>query len=380
MIVQRPYPVEPWSVSETALDLGLLAQSESLFALSNGHIGLRGNLDEGEPFGIPGTYLNSFYEQRPLPYAEAGYGYPESGQTLIDVTNGKLIRLLVDDAPFDIRYGDVHQHHRRLDLRAGMLERSVDWTSPGETRVKVRSRRLVSFVQRAVAAVEYVVEPVEAAARIIVQSELVANEQQPALSGDPRVAAVLQNPLEAVAQDSDGHSVVLLHRTRASRLLMGAGMGHVLEAPGRMETEVASREDWARLTVACTLQPGEQLRLVKLIAYGWSSLRSETAVRDQVASALSGARFAGWDGLAQPAARVPRRLLGRRRRRGRGERRAPAGGPVRAVPRAAGRRARRAAGHPVQGADRTRVRRAHVLGQRDVRAAGPDVHAAQGRR
>ena len=48
MILQRSYPVEPWSVNETTLDLSLLAQSESLFALSNGHIGLRGNLDEGE--------------------------------------------------------------------------------------------------------------------------------------------------------------------------------------------------------------------------------------------------------------------------------------------------------------------------------------------
>src|SRR5665648_1290819 len=38
VIVQRPYPVEPWSVSETTLGLDLLAQSESLFALSNGHI------------------------------------------------------------------------------------------------------------------------------------------------------------------------------------------------------------------------------------------------------------------------------------------------------------------------------------------------------
>lgn len=297
MIVQRPYPVEPWSVSETALDLDLLAQSESLFALSNGHIGLRGNLDEGEPFGIPGTYLNSFYEQRPLPYAEAGYGYPQMDQTLIDVTNGKLIRLLVGDAPFDVRYGDLHEHHRRLDLRTGLLERVVEWTSPGQTRVRVRSRRLVSFSQRSVAAIEYVVEPVGSAARIILQSELVANEQQPNLSSDPRVAAVLGNPLQAVAQDHDGHWVVLLHRTRASGLLVGAGMAHVLQAPGRTETEVAVREDWARLTLACTLAPGEQLQVVKMIAYSWSSLRSETAVRGQVASALSGARFAGWDGL-----------------------------------------------------------------------------------
>src|SRR5438045_8058203 len=94
---------EPWALRETQLDLDLLAQTESLFALSNGHIGLRGNLDEGEPCSLPGTYLNSVYELHPLPYAEMQYGSPESGQTVINVTNGKLIRLLVGDAPFDIR-------------------------------------------------------------------------------------------------------------------------------------------------------------------------------------------------------------------------------------------------------------------------------------
>ena len=72
MITQDSFPVEPWQVRETQLDLELLAQSESVFALSNGHIGFRGNLDEGEPHGLPGTYLNSFYETRPLPYAESG--------------------------------------------------------------------------------------------------------------------------------------------------------------------------------------------------------------------------------------------------------------------------------------------------------------------
>ena len=101
----------------------MIAQSESLFALSNGHIGLRGNLDEGEPYGLPGTYLNSFYEIRPLPYAEAGYGYPEAGQTVVDVTNGKIFRLFVEDEPFDVRYGNLVSHERVLDLRAGTLTR-----------------------------------------------------------------------------------------------------------------------------------------------------------------------------------------------------------------------------------------------------------------
>src|SRR6266568_791924 len=91
MIEQPAFTVEEWSVREIGLHLDTLAQTESIFALSNGHIGLRGNLDEGEPHGFPGTYLNSFYELRPLPYAEGGYAYPESGQTAINVTIGKLI-------------------------------------------------------------------------------------------------------------------------------------------------------------------------------------------------------------------------------------------------------------------------------------------------
>src|SRR5450755_1031372 len=110
MIKHPSFLIEEWSVREKDLHLDTLAQTESIFALSNGHIGLRGNLDEGEPYGIAGTYLNSFYELRPLPYAEGGYGYPESGQTAINVTDGKLIRLLVEDEPFDMRYGQVQKH------------------------------------------------------------------------------------------------------------------------------------------------------------------------------------------------------------------------------------------------------------------------------
>ena len=119
MSAQRTFEVEPWSVREATLNLDVLAQTESVLALANGHIGLRANLDEGEPYGVPGTYLNSFYELRPLPYAEAGFGYPESGQTIVNVTNGKIIRLLVDDEPFDVRYGSLLEHERVLDLRAG---------------------------------------------------------------------------------------------------------------------------------------------------------------------------------------------------------------------------------------------------------------------
>jgi trehalose/maltose hydrolase-like predicted phosphorylase len=297
MIDDDAYPVEPWHVRETALNLDLLAQSESVFALSNGHVGVRGNLDEGEPHGLPGTYLNSFYETQPLPYAEAGYGYPEDGQTLIDVTNGKVLRLLVDDEPFDVRYGDLIEHERVLDLRAGTLVRTVQWRSPAGKQVRVRSTRLVSLTQRSVVAIEYVVEAVDKFTRVTVQSELVANEDQPEPSADPRVAAALRTPLEPIGHETTDRGALLMHSTKASGLTMAAAMDHVVEVPGRVEMDTDAGEDWARTTIICGLRPEQKLRVVKFIGYGWSSLRSRPALRDQVSGAIAGARYTGWQGL-----------------------------------------------------------------------------------
>ena len=79
MIRDERFVCEPWAVRETRLDLKLLGHSESIFALSNGHIGWRANLEEGEPLDINGSYLNAFYEEVPLPYAETAYGNPEAG-------------------------------------------------------------------------------------------------------------------------------------------------------------------------------------------------------------------------------------------------------------------------------------------------------------
>jgi alpha,alpha-trehalose phosphorylase len=297
MIKQSCFAVDPWSLRETDLDLGCLAQSESVFALSNGHVGWRANLDEGEPHGLPGSYLNGFYEQRPLPYAEVAYGQPESSQTVLNVTNGKLIRLFVDDEPFDVRYGECRSHERVLDFRAGVLRRNVEWIAPTGRGVRVTSTRLVSFTQRAVAAISYEVTPLDSEVRVAIQSELLANEELPQASGDPRVAAALEHPLESEYSNTSGTRAVLVHKTKRSGLRVGAAMDHMIDGPSGVLVESAAVPDTAIVSATTPLKPGERLRVVKFVAYGWSGARSLPAIRDQVWAALSGARQSKWEGL-----------------------------------------------------------------------------------
>ena len=297
-VINHPaFTIEPWCLRTTELELDVLAQAESLFALSNGHIGWRGNLDEGEPAGLPGCYLNGFYEVRPLPYAEAAYGFPEAGQTMINVTNGKVIRLLVNDEPFDIRYGTLRAHERCLDFRTGTLHRTAEWVSPSGRAVRVTSTRLVSLAQRAIAAVCYEVEAIDGQVRVVVQSELIANEPLPPRSDDPRVAAVLEAPLVWEADAAAGARAGLVHSTRRSKLRIAAVMDHEVEGPADTEIEAESFPHLGRVMVSATLEPGERLRLVKFVAYGWSAVRSVPAVRDQADAALAGAKHTGWEGL-----------------------------------------------------------------------------------
>jgi alpha,alpha-trehalose phosphorylase len=297
MIKQEAFSIEPWALRETKLDLDRLAQTESLFALANGHVGWRGCLDEGEPHGLPGTYLNGVYELRPLPHSESAYGRPESSQTVINVTNGKLIRLFVDDEPFDVRYGTLQSHERVLDFRAGTLSRRAEWVSPVGASVRVSSTRLVAFSHRSVAAVSYEVEPLGGPVRVTVQSELLANEQLPAPTSDPRGSAVLDHPLVGEYQAANELAAILVHKTEHSGLRVGTAMDHLIEAPGGVRTDSRAFEDGGLVSASVALQPGQRLRLIKYVGHAWSGVRSQEAIRDQVWAALSGVRQTGWDQL-----------------------------------------------------------------------------------
>ena len=200
-----------------------------------------------------------------------------------------------------------------LDLRAGVLRRDVEWVSPAGDGVRVSSTRLVSFAQRAAAAILYEVEPLDGA-RARRRAVRARRERARArrASADPRAAAALELAARVggVLRPTRPASCSSTRRSAASCGWRPA-MDHLVEGPDGTETSTESAPDVGRVTVAADLAPGERLRVVKFLAYGWSSQRSLPAVRDAVVAALAEARHTGWDGLLECPARLPRRLLGR---------------------------------------------------------------------
>src|SRR6188472_3989240 len=185
------YPADEWNVIEKAFHPEFLAQSETMLALGNGYLGMRGCPEEGGPNAENGTFINGFYETHPIVYGEEAYGFAKTGQTICNVTDSKIIKLFVDDEPFWLPDANLLSYDRRLNMRSGTLDRDIVWETPSGKQVSIKSRRLVSFEHRHLAAIFYEVTLLNASAPIVLSSEMIANEpSQRRNNHDPRQARV----------------------------------------------------------------------------------------------------------------------------------------------------------------------------------------------
>ncbi len=113
---QYVYPRDEWRFVEQEFYPRFLAQAETFFSTANGYFGIRGAFEEGQPAHDNGSFVNGFYESWPIVYGEEAYGFAKTGQTIVNVPDGKIIKLYVDDEPFYLPTAELVQFERVLDM------------------------------------------------------------------------------------------------------------------------------------------------------------------------------------------------------------------------------------------------------------------------
>ncbi|NAZ80890.1 family 65 glycosyl hydrolase [Kineococcus sp. R8] len=273
--------VHPWAVVEDGLDTSALERTESLFSLSNGRTGVRGSLDEGSPHGSPGCYLSGAYELWPVSYPEYSYGYPKVQERIVGVPAPTLVELFLGGERFDVRTGELAEHRRTLDLRAGTLQRVARWTSPGGAAVEVRSERLVPLERPGLFAVDYRVRPLDAPLDVEVRSALVAGED-----------------LHETITEAGARGGSLRQRTDGSGLAVAVHVDHDVTGPAATEVRTHAAPDRVVTSVCARLAPGQELRVVKVVALGSAPHIAREALAEDLRTALSEGLRSGWEHLA----------------------------------------------------------------------------------
>lgn len=297
------FPPDPWALEIARYDSRLasefVGQAETMLALSNGYLGIRGTPEEGCPAQAPAVLLNGFFEHRPISYGETAYGFPPVGQSILNCPDGTVFRLFVDEEPFLVHEAEILDYRRRLDFRTGTLTRDVRWLTPSGKRLRLRTVRLVSFAHRHLAAIRYELaadDPVE----IAVSSEM--NQVEPLGTNvrDPRLAEGFAGPVLHPTGSSCGEMrAILTFETELSRLALGCGMEHEWESACPFEVETTGTGDSAATTFTGSLAAGERLTVHKFLGYTYDSLSSPEDVGLQTARMLDRARSSGFGAILE---------------------------------------------------------------------------------
>ena len=265
------YPVEAWDITEEEFRMEYVYRNETTFALSNGYIGTRGTFEEGYPFsedeGLEGNFINGFYESEEIRYGEWNYGFPTKSQTLLNLPNGKTVKLFLGEEEFDMRRGNLRKSRRTLHMKEGVLEREAEWESPSGKRVEIRTKRLVSFVNKNLMAMKYEVTPLNFTGKIRLVSVLdgeVGNHTRktnPLVDYGPFGEHLLPEKIEAV-----GESLYYEGTAKNSGLGMACGSSHILSA-GEYRVKAGKEGKKAWLEYEAEGKKGERLVLSKWIVY-----------------------------------------------------------------------------------------------------------------
>jgi alpha,alpha-trehalose phosphorylase len=279
MMDRDRYPVDPWRLVERSIDLQDPGVAETLFAVGNGYLGLRGNHPEGRFAHEHGTFINGFHEIFPIRHAEQAYGFAEIGQTIINAPDAKVMRVYVDDEPLSLDLADIREYERVLDMQEGVLRRHILWTTPSGKSVRIDMDRMVSFEEKHLAILRLEVTVLDSDAPVTISSQLINRQDGEDVYGgtpsatkkagfDPRKAErIEERVLQPQEYWQDGARSALSYRVTSSGMTLAVATDHVIETENAYEARRLIEPDIAKNVFRVQAKAGVPIRIVKLVSY-----------------------------------------------------------------------------------------------------------------
>lgn len=236
-----------WMISNPDLSQQALLNMESIFALGNGYLGVRGNFEEG--YGesmstIRGTYLNAFHDVIEIPYGEKLFAFPDTQQKLVNNIDAQTVLIYLGDEkePFRLDHGTITSHERRLHMDKGYSERIIQWKSPEGKEIKLIFRRLVSFTRRELFAIHVQIEPINFNGQVRIVSTVNGKVKNYTNANDPRVGAGHAERMTVIDTGVKGSDAYVVDETMASQLRAACVTRHRLDVDADIQLEAGTGE------------------------------------------------------------------------------------------------------------------------------------------
>ncbi|TLM87975.1 glycoside hydrolase family 65 protein [Pseudarthrobacter sp. NamE5] len=288
------FPNTPWQLVETRHEPGKEGTLETLFALGNGHLGIRGAHWAAADSDLPGSFVNGLHEIWDIKHAENAFGFARTGQRILYIPDANNFTLIIDGEPLTLAESEVLDYRRSVDFSTGFYECRITWQCRSGAVVTTTERRAVGFASRGSLGISLEV----ATDRDIsadVTSSVINRQDQPVedhSAHDPRRAGRhAGRVLLPLRLDGGDGSLRLAWEAAESKQRVGLAVDHWTSS-GHQPFETRVDQDDSSVRYVLAISANEPFRLEKSVSYAAAAAAQDPSV-DAAEVAEEGLRSVG---------------------------------------------------------------------------------------
>jgi kojibiose phosphorylase len=268
----------PWIISNDSFDPRHLHHKETIFTIGNGYLSTRGAFEEGYTGDRRATFIHGVFDEAPIVFTE-----------LANAPDWLPLTVLLNGERFSLTSGTAQGFEQSLDLRTGVLTRTVRWRSPAGLAAILTFERFASLA-----------DPHTLFLRCRVTPEFEGTlEFRAALNGNTDNDAVTfwLAHWRWVGQGIRDGAFYLHNRTRRSKIDVACAMRLSMTAGRELARDVWDVENMPTLVVKMEAVPGQEVIVDKQVAVFTSRDVEAQRVVDAAVERIS--VVAGWPSALQ---------------------------------------------------------------------------------
>lgn len=160
--MKKYFEKDKWSIIEQGFKPEYSRFSESVFSIGNGKFGGRGNFEEyysGD--SLEGNYISGIYYPDKTKVGWWKNGYPEYFAKVLNAPNWIGVKIMLGDEKLDLAEVSLARFERKLNMKAGVLNKSYEAVTPSGKKVTVESERFISLAEDETGAIYYRLDSVD---------------------------------------------------------------------------------------------------------------------------------------------------------------------------------------------------------------------------
>ena len=296
--------MDAWRFTQSKWRPDVAARDETLFALADGALGVRGGLEESAS-PTQGTFVAGVWERSPIHHHERHFGFARTTDTRVPVADATAIRIRLGSFRVDPADGECLAFERTLDLRLGKLSRSLVWRTPQGATFEVKAQRIVSLAHPGLVCIRWQLSSLDYAGPVAIDSCIYGDRTAAAQGEDPRFGAGSGLVMHSTHGGADVNGAWLAQRTTASAIGVVCAQRH--RVTGAAFAGASSDANSARQIFTTSLERGASIVVEKYVAYAWTQpqgVETDDELYTNAQATLDAAITSGFDLLADAQART----------------------------------------------------------------------------